>query len=416
MASPPSSSVFGLVVAAGTGTRLQDHFSQESLPKQYQRLGPYPVLTHTLKALLQHDHMTKLLVVIGEGQEAHYQAAIAALTPHEQDKILIPCLGGAMRQISVANGLERLVLDIKRAGQNLDEAVVLIHDAARPFVDTALLSRLLTALETYPAIIPVLPVTDSLVYTERADDALPHLTTRVSRDKLMAIQTPQAFHLPAILAAHRACAKEGITNLGDDSAVFQHHSGACHAVQGAVENFKITAPQDFARAQRLINARFQDSRTGLGYDVHRFCAGDHVWLGGVKIPHTHSLEGHSDADVLLHAITDALFGALGLPDIGVYFPPSEPQWRGAASSLFLQKALEALRERQGFINNLDATLICEAPKMSPWRTQIVQTIAGLCQMAQERVSIKATTSEGLGFTGRREGIAAQALVTIKLPS
>jgi 2-C-methyl-D-erythritol 4-phosphate cytidylyltransferase/2-C-methyl-D-erythritol 2,4-cyclodiphosphate synthase len=309
-----------------------------------------------------------------------------------------PIFGGATRQESVRNGLEAIAAD------RPDH--VLIHDAARPFVSAALIARVTQALERADAAAPFLAVTDTLRMAS-AGGYVP-----VPRDNLVRAQTPQGFRFDAILDAHRRFAAEEVT---DDVALAERAGLSFAAVVGEESNVKVTTPDDFFLAERLARGA-SETRTGTGFDVHRFAPGDHVWLCGVKVPHELSLEGHSDADVGLHALTDAILGALGAGDIGMHFPPTDERWRGAASHRFLAHSMSLLRERGGELVHVDVTLICERPKVGPHRDAMRARIAGILGVAETRVSVKATTTEGLGFTGRGEGIAAQAIATVRLPS
>ncbi|HEY1604372.1 MAG TPA: bifunctional 2-C-methyl-D-erythritol 4-phosphate cytidylyltransferase/2-C-methyl-D-erythritol 2,4-cyclodiphosphate synthase [Allosphingosinicella sp.] len=374
-----------LVVAAGSGSRAGG-----DLPKQYRRIGGRSVLAHAV------DHLTQsgigdIRVVIGPGQEALYREAIGdrPLPP--------PAIGGAERQQSAHNGLEAIA-----AGGGAD--VVLIHDAARPFVPAAVVARLVEALATHQAAVPTLPVVDTLARNAGS------LGEAISRETLVRVQTPQAFRFDAILAAHRVWSGPPAT---DDAQVARVAGLEVAMVEGDPALEKLTYDEDFARAERLLASRMI-SRTGLGFDVHAFGEGDCVWLGGVRIPFARGLKGHSDADVLLHAITDALLGAISEGDIGVHFPPSDPQWRGAPSSLFVEHARGLVEARGGRIDHVDAILICEAPRLGPHREAIRASIAALLRLPPGRISVKATTTERLGFTGRGEGMAAQAVATVRL--
>jgi 2-C-methyl-D-erythritol 4-phosphate cytidylyltransferase/2-C-methyl-D-erythritol 2,4-cyclodiphosphate synthase len=289
----------------------------------------------------------------------------------------------------------------------LDPDLVAIHDGARPFVERALIDRVLDAVEHAPGAIPGLPVADTL---KRGRDGA--IVETVDRSQLWRAQTPQAFRFREILAAHRAAA--GL-ELSDDAAVAERAGLAISLVAGSETNLKVTAPDDLARAEGMLLAQLGDVRTGQGFDVHPLGPGDHVWLCGVELPHERALIGHSDADVGLHAITDAILGALGAGDIGQHFPPSDPKWRGAASDRFLRHAAELVAQRGGRIAHVDVTLICERPKVSPHRPAMIARIADILRLAPDRVSVKATTTEKLGFAGREEGIAAQAIATIRLP-
>jgi 2-C-methyl-D-erythritol 4-phosphate cytidylyltransferase/2-C-methyl-D-erythritol 2,4-cyclodiphosphate synthase len=303
----------------------------------------------------------------------------------------------------VLRGLEALAGD--------QPQIVLIHDGARCHPAPQLLTRAVEAVRAHGAAIPGLVVTDTI----KQIDAQGFVAQTPERATLRAVQTPQSFTYSLILKAHQSAAKEKIQNLTDDGAVAEWAGHKVHLFPGDATNLKVTEASDFATMERLMSADLTDIRTGQGYDVHAFGPGDHVWLGGVKIPHTAALVGHSDADVLLHALTDAILGALADGDIGSHFPPSDPQWKGAASDQFLRHAVSLVSKRGGKIAHLDGTLICEAPKVGPHRDAIRARIAEICDLPLHRVGVKATTSEGLGFTGRREGIAAMALATIRLP-
>jgi 2-C-methyl-D-erythritol 4-phosphate cytidylyltransferase/2-C-methyl-D-erythritol 2,4-cyclodiphosphate synthase len=375
-----------LVVAAGRGHRLGG-----ALPKQYLPLAGRPVLRHSLEVFAQHPAVDAVRVVIHPDDLDLYQAAARGLD------LLSPVDGGATRQDSVRLGLESL--------SALRPRRVLIHDAARPFADAALVQRMVSALDEGPGAIPALPVADTL---KRGAEGV--ILETVDRHALWRAQTPQAFRYDEILAAHRAAAGRELT---DDAAVAEAAGLSVALVPGAEENFKVTTEADLRRAERLL-APAADIRCGNGYDVHRFGLGDRVMLCGVKIPHDQGLEGHSDADVGLHALTDAILGAIGAGDIGQHFPPGDPRWRGAESSRFLAHAASLVAARGGRLLSLDVTIICERPKVGPHRAAMVQRIAEILGLDPARVSVKATTTEGLGFTGRREGIAAQATATVAL--
>jgi 2-C-methyl-D-erythritol 4-phosphate cytidylyltransferase/2-C-methyl-D-erythritol 2,4-cyclodiphosphate synthase len=377
--------IVALVVAAGSGTR-----AGAGLPKQYRRVRNKAVLAHAVEHL-RRAGASDIRVVIGPGQEALCSEALgdSALPP--------PILGSAERRGSVRNGLEALAAE---GGAD----IVLIHDAARPFLPCAVLRRLLAALEENEAAVPALGVTDTLA----RGAAL--LDEPVDRAGLLRVQTPQAFRFDAILAAHRAWDGGEAT---DDAQIARAAGLSVAIVQGSLSLDKLTYEEDFARAEALLSASMV-SRTGLGFDVHAFAEGEELWLGGVLIPHSRGLKGHSDADVALHALTDALLGTLGAGDIGTHFPPSDPQWGGASSSRFLEHARTLIEARGGLIDHIDLTLICEAPKIGPHRDAMRARIAQLLRLPEGRVSIKATTTERLGFTGRGEGIAAQAVATVRL--
>lgn len=371
-----------LIVAAGSGVR-----SGSDIPKQYRSIAGQPMIAYSHAALSAHPAIDRVIVVIGAGQE---QALAQALGPVDHVS------GGATRRDSVAAGLAA-------AG---DADRVLIHDAARPFVSAAVLDRLLAALEHAPGAVPCLPVADTLA---RTGDALGDV---VPRDGLVRIQTPQAFHLGALRSAHAAWPAE--REATDDAQILRATGGAVALIEGDPMLEKITYPADFARAEACAAARMR-VRTATGFDVHRLEQGEELWLGGIRVPHSHGLSGHSDADVALHAITDALLGTIGAGDIGQHFPPSDPQWRGAASDQFLAHAATLLRAQGGVLDFVDLTLVCEAPKIGPHRAAMRTRIAEILAIRERQVSVKATTSERLGFTGRGEGIAAQAAVTIRIP-
>ena len=386
------SSCTALIVAAGSGQR----FGAE-IPKQYLDLVGKPVLRRTVEAFLRHPRVNAVRVVINPAFRDLYDAAVAGLGLPE------PVAGGASRQDSVRNGLEAL------ADSAPDH--VLIHDAARPLIDDATIDAVIAALDHHPAALAAVPVADTLKRGKGGlDGGL--VTGTVDRSGLWRAQTPQGFRFPEILAAHRSAAGLELT---DDAAVAERAGLPVALVPAREENFKVTTPDDLTRAARVIDSALSDIRTGMGFDVHRFAEGDHVTLCGVRVPHSHRLEGHSDADVGLHALTDAILGALCAGDIGSHFPPSDPQWRGADSALFLRHAAELVTARGGRIAHVDVTIICERPKVGPHRDAMTARIAEILGMAADRVSVKATTTERLGFTGRGEGIAAQAVATVRLP-
>ncbi|MDD3447059.1 MAG: bifunctional 2-C-methyl-D-erythritol 4-phosphate cytidylyltransferase/2-C-methyl-D-erythritol 2,4-cyclodiphosphate synthase [Zavarzinia sp.] len=382
--------VAAVVAAAGSGKRMGN-----GLPKQYRDLAGLPLLRRTVAALRRHPAMGPIVVVVDPAQQGLAEQALAGLD-------VGPLVsGGAERQASVRAGLEAL------AALPHPPAAVLIHDAARPFVDNALIDRVLAALDTDVGAIPALAVVDTLKRgaSGKAGETVP-------RDGLFRAQTPQGFRFEAILAAHRRLADAAMT---DDAALIEADGRTVALVEGLEENFKVTTADDMARAERLLRGAQPDVRTGFGYDVHRLGPGDGVWLGGVLIPHDKALIGHSDADVALHALTDALLGAIAAGDIGQHFPPSDPQWRGAPSHIFLAHAAKLVAARGGVIAHVDVTIICEKPKVGPHRAAISARIADILGIAAERVSVKATTTEGLGFAGRGEGIAVQAIATVRLP-
>ena len=377
-----------LIVAAGSGTR----FGGE-VPKQYLPLAGRAVLRHSVETFFRHPAIAGVRVVISAEHRALYDSAVAGLP------ILPPVIGGTSRQDSVRNGLESLA--------ELQPDRVLIHDAARPFLTGEIVDRTLAALNDAPGAVVAVPVTDTL---KRGQDG--RVAGTVDRSALWRAQTPQAFRYPDILAAHRRAQGAALT---DDAAVAEASGLPVLLVMGADDNFKITTADDLRRAQRLVGVAAQEFRTGSGYDVHRFAAGDGVTICGVRIAHDQSLEGHSDADVGLHALTDAILGTIGAGDLGSHFPPGDPQWRGVDSARFLSHAAGLVAAKGGRIVHVDVTLICERPKIAPHRAAMRARIAAVLGLDEGRVSVKATTTEGLGFTGRREGIAAQAVATVALP-
>jgi len=381
-------SIYALVLAAGRGTRFGG-----ALPKQYLPLGGTSVLRHSVDVFAGHPRIDGVLVTIRPEDRAVYDDAIAGID-------LLPAVpGGAERQDSVRLGLEAL------AAHRPDR--VLIHDGARPFPDNAMIDRVIDALDRAPAAIPGLPLGDTI---KRVADGF--IGETVDRTGLWRVQTPQGFHFEAILDAHRRAAGRALT---DDAAVAEAAGIAPLIVAGSEENLKVTTAGDLAAAERLIAARQGDIRVGQGFDVHPFGPGAHLMVCGVKISHSAGVVGHSDADVGLHALTDAVLGAIGAGDIGMHFPPSDPQWKGASSDRFLAHAAGLVRAKGGSIAALDVTVICERPKIGPHRAAMIERVAAIAGIAPDRVSVKATTTEKLGFTGRDEGIAAQAVATVRLP-
>ncbi len=388
--------IAALVVAAGRGTR-----AGADMPKQFRPILGTPMVRQSLLAFLEHPDVALVQPVIHRDDVELFQASAAGL------KALAPVFGGATRQASVRAGLEALAAH--------SPEIVLVHDAARPFASRDLTSRAIEAARASGAAIPGLPVTD----TVKTVDAAGHVTGTVDRAALRLVQTPQAFAFPALLQAHRKAAAAGREDFTDDAALAEWAGLGVSVFAGEAGNIKITTAEDFSRVQAAsFAAQFMnlgDVRTGSGIDVHAFVPGDHVTLGGVRIPHSKALTGHSDADVALHALTDALLGALADGDIGVHFPPSDPQWRGASSDRFLKFAVDRVAARGGRIAHLDVNIVCEAPRIGPHRDAMRQNIARIAGISLDRVAIKATTSEKLGFTGRGEGIVAYATATVRLP-
>lgn len=375
-----------LLLAAGSGDRAGG-----AEPKQYRRIGGRPLLAHALRGL-RHPRIDLVQTVIGEGQKEAYAAAAGALPQP------LPVIGGATRQESVRNGLTAL----SRRGHI---GRVLIHDAARPFLPAVVIDRLLDALDGSDGAVPVLPVVDTLAHRDGA------LGATIPRENLVRVQTPQAFRLDAISRAHELWTGAEAT---DDAQVARAAGIRVVTVAGDPMLEKLTYEEDFARAEAWLGAA-GTSRTGFGFDVHAFGSGDGVWLGGVRIAHDKGLVGHSDADVLLHALTDALLGAVGAGDIGDHFRPGDPQWRGAPSSRFIEHARALIEQAGGRIVHVDGTIVCERPRIGPHRDAMRARIADLLRLPTSSVSVKATTTERLGFAGRGEGIVAQAVATVIIP-
>src|SRR5882724_3512506 len=380
--------VYVLVVAAGRGSRFGG-----ALPKQYLSLGGVSLLRYAVAAFAEHPRVADVLVTIRPEDRELFDRAVAGL------EVMAPVAGGPTRQHSVRLGLEAL------ASRRPER--VLIHDGARPFPASGLIDRVIAGLDEAPAAIPCLQLRDTI---KRAENGV--IRETVDRSSLWRAQTPQGFHFDAILAAHRAAAGRELT---DDSAVAEAAGLAPVLVAGSEDNIKVTAAEDLAAAERLIATRRGDVRVGQGFDVHAVAPGDHVRICGIAIPHDASLAGHSDADVGLHALTDAVLGAIGAGDIGMHFPPSDPRWRGAASDQFLRYAADVVRARGGTVAAVDVTIICERPKIGPHRAAMIERVAAILGIAADRVSVKATTTDKLGFTGRGEGVAAQAIATLRLP-
>ena len=382
--------VAALILAAGQGSR-----AGTDIPKQFRQIGGKAVLAHSVEAFARHPAVGEVFLVIGAGQ----QETVRTMIGDHQVTALIE--GADSRRGSVRAGLEAIA-----ATGGADR--VLIHDAARPFLSPSMIDQLLAALEQAPGAFPALPVADTLVKSTGniAGDI-------VDRSGLYRVQTPQAFHFESIIRAHRAW--DSSREATDDAQMLREAGHDILMVPGDERLEKLTYPQDFARAEAQL-ASCRTTRVGMGYDVHRLAADEELWLCGVQVPHDRGLAGHSDADVAIHAIVDAVLGALSEGDIGSHFPPSDPQWRGAASSRFLEYAANRVTERGGRMEHIDVTIICEAPKIGPHRDAMRHRISEILAISLERVSVKATTTERLGFAGRREGIAAQAVATISLPA
>ncbi|MDK9695991.1 MAG: bifunctional 2-C-methyl-D-erythritol 4-phosphate cytidylyltransferase/2-C-methyl-D-erythritol 2,4-cyclodiphosphate synthase [Siculibacillus sp.] len=394
--------VAAIVVAGGTGTRAA---GADGVPKQYRAVAGRAILAHTLGRFLDHPEIDFVITVIHPDHRDLHDAAVAELSG--DPRLLAPAVGGATRQASVRAGLAALAA--------LDPDLVLVHDAARPFVSAAILDRTVAALAESEAVLVAVPVVDTL---KRADGE-GRVADTVSRERMWAAQTPQGFRYRPLAAAHARAAAEGRDDFTDDSAVAEWAGLSVRLVEGERANVKITTAEDLAAAEERMTierfARLCDVRVGTGYDVHAFEPGDHVTLCGVKIPHSARLNGHSDADVPLHALTDAILGALGDGDIGAHFPPSDMRWRGCDSAVFVRDAIRRVKERGGMLAHVDITLVAEAPKIGPHREVMRSRVAEICEISVDRVGVKATTNEKLGFVGRREGIAALATATVRLP-
>ncbi len=375
-----------LVMAAGRGSRVGG-----PRPKQWLDLAGRPVLRHSLETLAAHPAVQSVRVVIHPDDRTLFEEAARGLA------IGAPIAGGAQRQDSVRLGLEAI------AAEKPD--LVLIHDGARPFADAALIDRVIGALTHHAGVIPAQPVHDTL---KRADAGV--ITETVPRAGLWRAQTPQGFRFAEILAAHRAAAGQELT---DDAAVLERARLAVAIVAGSEDNVKITTTEDLQRAAERLTPQ-TETRVGTGFDVHHFVPGDHVMIGGVRVPHDRALEGHSDADVALHALTDAILGAIAAGDIGRHFPPSDPQWKGADSARFLTHAAALAAGAGAVVVHVDVTVICERPKIAPHATAMTERIAAILGIDTGRVSVKGTTTDKLGFTGRGEGIAAQAVATVRM--
>jgi 2-C-methyl-D-erythritol 4-phosphate cytidylyltransferase / 2-C-methyl-D-erythritol 2,4-cyclodiphosphate synthase len=389
--------VVAIIVAGGSGIRAGG-----GLPKQYQVIGGKTVIRWTLEAFLSHPMINNVQAVIGNGHEALFASATEGLR-----NLMAPVVGGGTRQDSCRAGLEACV--------TLLPSKVLIHDAARPFLSTDLISNVVNELDHASAVIPGLPVADTMKFAPSGV-----IERTVDRSSLWFVQTPQGFNFDKILAAHRSALAEGKTTFTDDAAVAEFAGMAVQIIAGEQKNRKLTTSHDIAEADREHGARLFESlpdiRMGHGIDYHIFERGDHVWLCGVKIPHTHKLKGHSDADVALHAVTDAILGAIGEADIGHHFPPTDKKWKGAASSIFVDKAMQFLKARGGMLAHIDITILAEAPRIGPHLAVMKSSLGAMLGIATERIAIKATTTEKMGAIGRKEGMSAHAVATVRLPA
>jgi 2-C-methyl-D-erythritol 4-phosphate cytidylyltransferase / 2-C-methyl-D-erythritol 2,4-cyclodiphosphate synthase len=388
--------VAAVIVAGGSGLRAGGE-----TPKQYQLIGGKPVIWWTLKAFSDHPEIAHVQVVVGQGQEQEFAEATQGLTlpPH--------VIGGATRQDSCRIGVEACAHAAPRK--------LLIHDAARPFISAELISEVITRLDHTDAVIPGLRIAETL---KLAPEGMIRRT--IDRSNVWLAQTPQGFSFHKILEAHRKAAREQTQGLTDDASVAEHAGIAVQMILGNTENVKLTTAKDIEQAdQKLrqpVHAALFETRVGQGIDFHVFAPGKSLWLCGIEIPHSHKLKGHSDADVALHAVTDAILGAIGEGDIGTHFPPSDPQWKNAASRIFVEKALTLLEQRGGKLSNIDITILAEAPKVSPHLAAMKDFLSKLLRISPDRIAIKATTTEKMGALGRKEGMAAMAIATAKMPA
>lgn len=390
--SPTLPRTAAIIVAAGRGLR-----AGAGGPKQYRSIAGRTVIARALSAFCEHADVFAVQPVVNPDDTEMFAAAVAGLAARPAVS------GGATRQASVLAGLEALV------DQKPD--IVLVHDAARPFVSAAVITRAIEAAGRTGAAVPAIPVTDTIKQVDAAGSVI----ATPNRAELRIAQTPQAFRYDVILDAHRRAARDGRSDFTDDAALAEWAGLTVATFEGDAANMKLTTPEDFVREEARLAAALGDVRTGTGYDVHAFGDGDHVMICGVRVPHSKGFLAHSDGDVGLHALVDAILGALADGDIGSHFPPSDDKWKGAASDAFLKYAVERVAARGGRIAHLDVTLICERPKIGPLREPMRQRIAEITGLSLSRVAVKATTSERLGFTGREEGIAAMASATIRLP-
>ncbi len=389
-------SVVAVIVAGGSGLRAGG-----GLPKQYQLVGGKPVIRWTLEAFMAHPLISRVQTVIGIGHEALFAQATQGLTT-----LLAPVAGGGSRQDSCRAGIE--------ACAGFEPSKILIHDAARPFLSPDLITNVITELDHAHAVIPGLPVADTMKYAPSG-----MIEKTVDRASLWFVQTPQGFRYEQIRSAHQRALADGKTSFTDDAAVAEYAGIKVQIVAGEQKNRKLTTSHDIMEADREYASRrietLPDVRMGQGIDFHVFEKGTHVTLCGVRIPHTHKLKGHSDADVALHAVTDAILGAIGEVDIGQHFPPTEKQWKGAASSIFVAKAMQLLAARGGMLAHVDITILAEAPRIGPHLAAMKQSLTSMLDISVDRIAIKATTTEKMGAIGRKEGMSASAVVTVRLP-
>jgi 2-C-methyl-D-erythritol 4-phosphate cytidylyltransferase / 2-C-methyl-D-erythritol 2,4-cyclodiphosphate synthase len=389
-------SVVAVIVAGGSGLRAGG-----SLPKQYQLVGGKPVIRWTLEAFLSHPLISNVQTVIGIGHESLFAEATKGLP-----SLLAPVAGGGSRQDSCRAGIE--------ACAAFSPHKILVHDAARPFLSQELISNVINELDYAPAVIPGLPVADTMKYAPSGI-----IEKTVDRDSLWFVQTPQGFLYDLILMAHRKALAKDQTSFTDDAAVAEFAGMKVQIIAGEQRNRKLTTSHDIVEADREHSRKqfenLSDIRIGQGIDFHVFEKGTYVTLCGVKIPHTHKLKGHSDADVALHAVTDAILGALGEADIGHYFPPSDKKWKGADSAIFVLKATELLKARGGTLAHIDITILAEAPRIGPYIAEMKQALANMLGLSRDRIGVKATTTEKMGALGREEGMSASAIATVRLP-
>jgi 2-C-methyl-D-erythritol 4-phosphate cytidylyltransferase/2-C-methyl-D-erythritol 2,4-cyclodiphosphate synthase len=392
--------VAAIIVAAGRGLR-----AGEGLPKQFRSVGGVPVIARSINALLSAPEVALGVVVIHEVDRAPYDECLSHVDSRCREKLLPPVSGGETRQDSVRSGLDAL--------RGSPPEIVLVHDAARPFASVELVGAAIEAGRKSGAAIPGIPVADTI----KLMDEDGRVVETLQRSRLRAVQTPQSFAYKRLLDAHHRAVSANLRSFTDDGALIEWAGFPVLIFPGDPANVKLTHPADFERAGAVATSSPEAlvTRLGTGLDVHAFGEGDHVMLGGVRVPHSRGVIAHSDGDVVLHALTDAILGALADGDIGIHFPPSDPQWKGASSDRFLAYAADRVRSRRGIIDHLDVTLLCEAPRLAPHREAMRSRIAEIAGIPIAHVSLKATTTEKLGFTGRGEGLAAQAAATVRLP-